>query len=90
MIKLYEKFIRGRWLHLVLGMLIGGYLIFFFNLFYLGRLPLIDNIRFRQYPFLDPAANFIDQDNYIINLSPLKDYINKIDHRLGRIKSRFT
>ncbi len=70
----------------MLGVLIGGYVILVFNLLYLGRLPLLDQIRFRQYSLLDPAANFIDQQNYLINLTSLKDYLNKINEKVGTSK----
>ncbi len=79
----YQKFISGRWLPVMLGVFVGGYAILAFNLLFLGHLPLLDRIRFRQYSLLDPAANFIDQQNYLINLTPLKNYLNKANEKIG-------
>jgi hypothetical protein len=36
-----------------------------------------------KYPFIDPARNFIDQSNYIVNIQPIREKLQKIASDFG-------
>ncbi len=79
----YRQLIYSRFFPAVLILLAGGYVFAFFNLFYFGRLPLLDEIRLQRYPLLDTSRNYIDQKNFIVNIQPLRNYLSQLDQQLG-------
>ncbi len=84
--RFYDKLIHNRFFPVLLIMLCTGYVVFFFNLFYLGRLPLFDLVQVSRYPMLDRETSFIDQADYVINLDPLKSDLEEINKELGSNK----
>jgi hypothetical protein len=34
-----------------------------------------------EYPLIDPARQFIDQEDYVLNIQPLRDYLNTLEEK---------
>lgn len=83
MASFYQRLIHARYFPVLLGVLVGGYAVGIINMLMVGHLPIIDQIEHNRYPLLDPASNLIDQSDYIVNLTPLKNYLDSVDAKLG-------
>lgn len=60
---------------------------------FIGKFFLIDaaaslkwSIARHEYPFLDPSITFVNQKDLIVNLQPVRDYVNAINVSLGANK----
>jgi beta-lactamase class A len=84
--RFYENLIHSRIFPAILVVLVGGYIVGFFNLLFLGYLPVLSRLQYIKYPLLDPAENFIEQSNYIVNIEPLRKFLISEQGKIGENK----
>jgi beta-lactamase class A len=74
--KHYKIIIYSQWVMFVL---------LFLTICFTGKYVYseIDHIKTNPYPLIDPARQFISQDNYLINIQPLRDYFNQLQKTVG-------